>query len=102
MLESLTHSSYFCFKVSIVDYNAPNVKYGADAVDCLTEAYKMYPNDHYERIAAFSQLYEYIHPESKWVVLEACDVHYNPEIRYFVNLNVTNNDDSSTYLTIFN
>lgn len=94
----------FSFKVSIVSYNAPNVKYAADALDSLTEAYKMYPrsNYDYERMEAFSQLYEYLHPESEWVVHENCNEWFTPIDRNFVNLNVTNDDDSATILRIFN
>lgn len=48
--------------------STPNIHYIVDAVECLKEAYTVYPDD-LSRAKLYVQLFEDKHPETQWNVV---------------------------------
>ncbi|KAJ8966632.1 hypothetical protein NQ314_003399 [Rhamnusium bicolor] len=89
---------------SIKDSQVPSIQYEVDAVDCLSEAYVLYPNNIDNKLLeAFSKLYENRHKiTGGWNAVLGCQSCYNPKSTQFVEITVKDDGGQSTTVRIFN
>lgn len=76
--------------MSISSSNVPDAQYEVDAINCLQEAYTLYPSNLAKRVMRFSQIFAEKYPSSVgWKVGQACKQIYSEKERgNFIDINV--------------
>ncbi|CAH1109824.1 unnamed protein product [Psylliodes chrysocephalus] len=87
---------------SISDSNVPEIRYELHAVQALSEAWVLYPNNPLSRAEAFSDLFQDFYPiENGWNVAGACVQFYTSKTRIFVDI-LAKDANGTNIIKIFN
>ncbi|XP_018562228.1 uncharacterized protein LOC108904241 [Anoplophora glabripennis] len=81
---------------SIESSNAPNLQYDVDAIECLREAYVLYPENMDDRNEAVAKLFNNKHSNKKgWNIAEGCISSYNPAATISIKILIEDSDDGT-------
>lgn len=101
-LKTLTYIIFTNFQFSISDSNVPEIRYELHAVQALSEAWVLYPNNPLSRAEAFSDLFQDFYPiENGWNVAGACVQFYTSKTRIFVDI-LAKDANGTNIIKIFN
>lgn len=89
-------------QISLSDSNVPNIEYNVNAVQALTAAYVLYPDNQQKRLQSYSELFGDKYNHTNWIVTDecSCTVFYYPAEPSYIDLKVTDSN-STTIIKIF-